>query len=254
MKRKRILKIVIFTFLLVLIGTVCGFLIYTNNYYRVNENDVYRYSSDKVMVETDDSNNIWFRPKNSSNLKNEAFCFYPGGLVESDAYCPIMYKLALDGYVGCIANMPFKLAFFNANGADAIVNDESNLTTDTKYSDLNWYIGGHSLGGVFAARYYQKHSDTINGLVLMASYSDKDLSDTSGRVLSIYGSCDGVLKFDNYNKYKTNLTNLTEYVMDGGNHSYFGDYGLQKGDNIGTITPLEQWNIVTRKIEEFMSI
>ena len=34
----------------------------------------------------------------------------------------------------------------------------------------------------------------------------------------------------------------TKYItIEGGNHSQFGSYGLQSGDNAATISPEEQW-------------
>jgi hypothetical protein len=44
-----------------------------------------------------------------------------------------------------------------------------------------------------------------------------------------------------YNKYLKNLpSNYEEMVIQGGNHSFFGTYGLQKGDGIATISNSEQ--------------
>lgn len=60
-------------------------------------------------------------------------------------------------------------------------------------------------------------------------------------VISIYGSCDGVLNLDKYKECKSNLpASYTEKVIDGGCHAYFGMYGEQKGDGIAEITNGEQ--------------
>ena len=75
---------------------------------------------------------------------------------------------------------------------------DGSLTEMEKYDYEHWYIGGHSLGGAMAADYAAGHSSAFDGLVLLASYSAKDLSDASFPVLSlsIYGSEDGVLNMD----------------------------------------------------------
>lgn len=54
------------------------------------------------------------------------------------------------------------------------------------------------LSAVQSADYAASHSSSFDGLVLLASYSTKDLSDASFPVLSlsIYGSEDGVLNMD----------------------------------------------------------
>jgi len=255
MKKKRVFKIVLFSLLFIIIGIILVFFIYTSNYYHAKDVDSYMSSDDNVLVNTDKDKTIWFTPKDNTKLKDEAFVFYPGGLVEDSAYSPIMRMLASDGYVSAIVNMPFNLAFFNSNGAKNVINNNLKINdSDISYSNLKWYIGGHSLGGVFASRYYLANYQSLNGLVLMGSYADKDLSNTNGRVLSMYGSLDGVMNRENYDKNKANLVNLSEYIIDGGNHSYFGSYGVQKKDGEGTISAITQWEIVTQKIEEFMSI
>ncbi len=92
-----------------------------------------------------------------------------------------------------------------------------------------------------AAVYAAQHTDTLEGLILLAAYSNTDLSHSSLRVLSLYGSEDGVL---NYDKYRDNRPYLpedtTEVVLQGGCHAYFGSYGAQRGDGHPTITPTEQ--------------
>lgn len=40
----------------------------------------------------------------------------------------------------------------------------------------SWYVGGHSLGGAMAASYAAKHTDELDGLVLLAAYSTADLT------------------------------------------------------------------------------
>lgn len=60
-------------------------------------------------------------------------------------------------------------------------------------------------------------------------------------VLSVYGTEDGVLKQDSYQKDFANLpADTTEVILNGGCHSYFGDYGMQKGDGSPTISREEQ--------------
>ena len=83
--------------------------------------------------------------------------------------------------------------------------------------------------------------DSFDGLILLAAYSTSDISDGTLEVLSIYGSEDGVLDREAYEKNRTNLPEgFSEQVLDGGCHAYFGSYGAQKGDGIPTLTNQEQ--------------
>lgn len=58
--------------------------------------------------------------------------------------------------------MPFNLAIFNINAANSVY---------SKFPDIqNWYIGGHSLGGAMASKYYKNHQNQLKGLILLGSY------------------------------------------------------------------------------------
>ena len=91
-----------------------------------------------------------------------------------------------------------------------------------------------------AAQYASDHSGDIEGLLLCAAYSTEDLSGTELQVVSVYGSCDGVLNMQSYEKDKPNIPQAEEDVIVGGCHSYFGDYGMQDGDGTPTITREQQ--------------
>jgi hypothetical protein len=57
----------------------------------------------------------------------------------------------------------------------------------------------------------------------------------------------------NYDKFKDNLpASLTERVIIGGNHSYFGMYGVQNGDKAATVSNAEQIELTASYIVEFI--
>lgn len=186
-------------------------------------------SDEKIEVKNEDF--ISFTPKNK-NVK-EGFIFYPGGGVKPEAYAPICREIALKGYEVVIAKMPLNLAVFSPNKADKIIKAYDNIEA--------WAIGGHSLGGVMASKYASSHDD-IKGVVLYASYpSNDELKKLDIKVTSIFGDKDGVLNKENLDESKENLPTDTVFVeIGGGNHSQFGDYGLQKGDNKADISQQEQ--------------
>ena len=101
-----------------------------------------------------------------------------------------------------------------------------------------------------AASYVSKHTEDFEGLVLLASYSTEDLSDSGLKVFSVYGSEDGVLNREKYEEYRSNLPEDTvEYVIEGGNHAGFGSYGEQEGDGQARISQGEQIAITVEKIK-----
>ena len=92
-----------------------------------------------------------------------------------------------------------------------------------------------------AASYAAKTAESLSGLVLLGAYSSKDLTQSGLPVLSITAELDTVV---DENKMERNRENLPEDTLEktiaGGNHSGFGDYGLQEKDTQATITAAQQ--------------
>ena len=81
------------------------------------------------------------------------------------------------------------------------------------------------------------------------------MSGTDIKALSIYGSEDKVINLSKYNECKGNLPkDLTEFVIDGGCHAYFGMYGPQDGDGTPSISNTEQIQITATKIAELVEM
>lgn len=164
-----------------------------------------------------------------------AIVFYPGAKVEYTAYSQLMYKIAENGSDCFLIKMPFNMAILGKNKAQKILE---------QYNYENWYISGHSMGGVMACMYASDHPEKIKGVITLASYPAKALPQNI-EYISIYGSEDKVLSIDELNKAKKYLPEKNdEYVIDGGNHSGFANYGEQKGDGKASITNVEQQEYV----------
>lgn len=136
-----------------------------------------------------------------------ALVFYPGAKVDSEAYLPLMKKLAENGVDCFLLKPPMRMAIFDMNAAERIIE---------KYDYQTWLLSGHSMGGVAASGCAANNSDAVDGVVLLASYPNVALPDDIS-LLSIYGSEDMVLDRDAYEKAKSNCpTNTDEVVIDGG--------------------------------------
>ena len=247
-KIKRRILICLISVLLVCDVIVTACAVYLADYYKADEKAIAAYleldtvTDGAVTQNTLEDNTIIFLPEMPTD---KGFIFYPGGKVEHTAYIPLMEACAARGIFCVLLDMPFNLAVLDINAADGI---------REAYPEIeSWYIGGHSLGGSMAAAYLEGQTDSFEGLVLLGSYSTADLSATDVRVLSVYGSEDGVM---NREKYEENIVNLpsdyTELVIEGGCHAYFGMYGAQDGDGVATITPKEQINITANAVSEFL--
>ncbi len=173
--------------------------------------------------------------------------FYPGGRVEHTAYAPLLLALAQEGVACVLPEMPLDLAVLDMDAADGAQQTVPGID--------DWYLGGHSLGGAMAASYAAQNSDAYDGLILLAAYSTEDLDETDIKVISLYGSEDGVLNMESYRECRTNLPdNTVEVILEGGNHAQFGSYGPQAGDGAAAVSRAEQtaWavEIISREILE----
>jgi pimeloyl-ACP methyl ester carboxylesterase len=174
---------------------------------------------------------IVFTPR--AREPSAGFIFYPGGLVDARAYAPMARDIAAQGYLVVIVPMPLNLAFFDANRAKEVI---------ANYPAIKrWVIGGHSLGGVAAAMFVKNHLQAIQGLAFWASYPAEALTDAPVRVLSIYGTQDGLSTPAKINNSRALLPANAQFVaIQGGNHAQFGWYGAQSGDGSATISREEQ--------------
>lgn len=241
----KIFKILLIIVLSIILLLSINFIIYANIYYHAVDVDDYLKSDDYVTV-VDNDKYISFMP-NEGKAK-AGIIFYPGAKVEEKAYSEIMYDLAKLNIFTSIIKSPFRFSFLNKNGADIILNDFSDKVD-------YFYLAGHSLGGITASDYLYKNADKFQGIIFLASYPNKDLSNSSIWSLSIYGSNDYVLNRNKYAQAKAKLPkNNYEYIIDGGNHANFASYGNQDNDGNATIEREEQINLTVLKIVEFIGL
>lgn len=229
--------------LLVMVLCIAGFMIYTFDYYKTTISIEQLENTYRNLTFEREGNVLQIVQKEPENMIG--IILYPGGKVDSDAYASLMVMLANEGYQCFIADMPFHLAVFGQNAAASIMEAHSEIE--------EWYLCGHSLGGAMAASYTAGNPEQIDGLILLAAYGTKDLSDNGVPVVSIYGTKDLVLNKDNFNKYKKNLpedTMIMEII--GGNHAGFGTYGDQKGDGTAAVPAKKQQMSTTAEIVRFI--
>ena len=245
MNRKK--RILVLSIILLLLLTGLGAVAYINDYYRsVQGNEVYLENSENVEVK-EIKEGLFFDSKGTE----KALIFYPGGKVEYTAYAPIIRGLAEHGVDCFLVKMPCNLAVFGMDKAEAIMERYGS------YKD--WYMAGHSLGGAMAASYVSDNLEDFAGLVLLASYPTESLISEADEVqndfwvLSMYGTEDKVLNWDNYYEGREYMPkNTGEVALTGGNHAQFGNYGEQEGDGTATITEEEQWEKTIDTILEYV--
>ena len=158
----------------------------------------------------------------------------PGGKVPPAAYAPAARAIAAaSGALVEIVEVPFNLAVLDIDAPARVIAREPGIRV--------WAVGGHSLGGAMAAQFAASHPGTLAGLVFWASYSAADLSTTSLRVLSIHGSLDaGAATFTGPAARAKLPADVTDVVVDGGNHEGMGWYTGQPNDPPARISRADQ--------------
>ncbi len=230
--KKTVKKIVLVVTIVVALG-IGAFLIYVSDYYKATEIVDASIEATNNSIETIDEYTVIVPSENNKQL---GIIFYPGGKVEAKAYMGFLLQLADQGITSILVDMPFNLAVFNINAAQKAL--------DLVPQVDSWYLMGHSLGGAMASSYLKDNADAFDGLILLAAYP---VNDSDIKTLQIVGSKDGLLDF-------TKLDDQGEtYVIEGGNHAFFGDYGNQKGDNDASITKNQQQTLTVEKIVTFTS-
>ncbi len=237
MKRKYKISIIIF---IIIIISLAWYL----KPYTPGKEVEYIFDNNEVKVKE----NKWLTFEPVDTETNTGFIFYPGARVKPKAYAPLAHDIAKSGYKVIIVPMPLNLAVLGVNRAERVMNQYEEIT--------DWVIGGHSLGGAMAARYTYNNYSKLSGLILLASYpaDNNDLSDKDIKVLSIYGGNDGITSLKKIDNSRDNLPDDTEYIeIKGGNHSQFGWYGFQDGDDEAGISREKQQSIIVDAIKQFLT-
>lgn len=204
------------------------------------------YLQDSNLVAVEDTENFYlFTPQKEG--KN-VLIFYPGAMVEAKAYVPLCRKMAESGVKTYLIKMPWRLAVKGYNKPI-----ELNLLNNTAQT---YIIAGHSQGGKMAAQFVYEHPGLIDKLILIGTTHPRDISlaDITIPVLKIYGSNDGVADEKSVVDNQSKLPATTLFVrIDGANHSQFGYYGFQFGDNNADISREQQQAEVEKNMLDFIS-
>lgn len=237
--RKRL--IIILVSVLLAVALMFGALaIYAADYYRADTVAIDSFRTERDPEPIYHKGYISVEPEGAKR----GIILYPGGKVDPVAYVGLVQALGSYGIFAAVVDMPFNLAFFGSNAASGIMREHPEIQ--------KWYVGGHSLGGTVAAGYAKRNDDKVDGLILLGSYANTDLTETDLKVFIAYGSEDEVIGMETYEKKMKNLPEgYTKLVIEGGNHAGFGMYGIQDGDGEATIIAAEQIRLVANLIDSF---
>lgn len=238
-KKKSIKDSILRAVLILLIFAGVGLYIFAEDYYRPSMIAEEALISGGGITFAEEDGDLLFIPENPIG----GVVLYPGGQVSERAYGHLGRKMAEAGYKTVILKVPFKLSILANQGAKEYVGKD----------DLPWVLMGHSLGGVSAARFTVKNPEAVEALILLASYPDggTTLRGLPVAVYSLLGDKDQIIDHVKLREAEERLPrNFTGVLIRGGNHSSFGNYGVQKGDALPDITFDEQQGYILDVLAE----
>lgn len=169
--------------------------------------------------------------------------FYPGGLVEPQAYAPVMRRIAQGGYRVALLQVRFNLAVTEQGKARQAL---------AEAPELAWAVGGHSLGGVVASNFADSNPH-VRALVMWAAYPQNNLSGKRIPTLALFGEKDGVIRREQLEAAQVKFPQGTlKETIPGLNHAGFGAYGPQRGDNPPGLLPEAGWDAVAKRTVAFL--
>ncbi|WP_394120773.1 alpha/beta hydrolase [Planococcus donghaensis] len=237
---KRWLLRILMSIFALLVIVVAGFVIYAQFDY--GPSAVLADNMDLSAIESDGKGLI-FRPESPNG---KGVILYQGAKVEKEAYAYLGQSLSEQGFVVSIPQLPLNFGILGSGTADKVIEE---------YPDVQeWFLGGHSLGGVAASFYAEDPSVKLSGLYFLGAYPASDFSDSDLPMLSIYGERDGLSTIEDIEESRGLFPADSVFVeIKGGNHAQFGLYGEQKGDNSAEITPIEQQDLVVEALTEWIN-
>jgi len=231
---RKILRIIWITF-----GVL--FFLWMVNSFRAQGFDKLILESDQAVTVDLTNHFIHFQP--NDNQQPSGFIFFPGGMVAPEAYAPMSRAISEKGYNVFIVKLPFGSAPLDSQ--ETSVMEQALNIMDANESIQYWVVGGHSRGAAIASRFASLHGESFDGLILIGTSHPKEdafnLSNTTLAVTKINATNDGLASTEEVEATAQYLPDDATLVkIDGGNHSQFGYYGSQIGDNVATISREQQ--------------
>ena len=245
-KRKTLLRIalIVLAAAIVLSAVIVGMCL-LNERPAVQTVAAYQSMYSDTVISVADDGGVKILPQGTESPET-GIIFYVGAQITPDAYIPLLTRIAEQGYACFIPNLNFNMAALEPKAADEII---------AAHPEINsWILAGHSMGGLTASGYADDHRDAVDGLILVAAYTNRDMNDAELPVLAVFGDTDGVMNKKLYDKRLAwNPADFEEHVITGANHAQYGDYGEQPRDNEAEISAEEQQSQTAEIILDWLS-
>jgi predicted esterase len=195
-------------------------------------------SSDSVLVEINPDQMVFTPAVDTSGV---GLVFFPGALVDADAYIPLAREVAEFGFKAVIQELPWRMAPLASHRE--LLFDQTRHLIISEQTRRHWIVGGHSKGGALAAEFAAGNASILSGLLLVGTTHPREraMSQLTIDVVKISGSNDGLASPEEVEQFRPLLPAGAEFIqVEGGNHAQFGWYGWQLGDKSASISRSDQ--------------
>ena len=177
--------------------------------------------------------------------------FIPGAQVDPAAY---LWKLsgivAETGATVVITEPTLNLAFFDTRPLSTFTADAPDVA--------EWYVGGHSLGGVRACQLAATGADAAADPEVAGSCCSAATARTTCRTPTCAcsrssASRTGCRRPRRWRRRRRCCPRRVTVLLEGANHASFGDYGPQPGDGVATASDEETRDRITAAVSEFLA-
>ncbi|HKX73412.1 MAG TPA: alpha/beta hydrolase [Candidatus Saccharimonadales bacterium] len=234
-------KVFVFAGVGLLAAVLVGFITYYNLPMKAEARELGMAQNMMTVRYRDTPNAVVLAPLAEAK---KGIVLYPGARIDPAAYAYKMSLVAQSGVAVVIVKPPLHAPPLDWRP----IADYTGLVESVG----DWYVAGHSLGGVKACQVASGNAQ-LKGLLLFGAYCAGSISGLSMPVVSIGGSADRITTPDDIAKRKADLPATTTYEMiEGLNHSGFADYGTQGGDGDMAVSDIAALSRLTSIITRFV--
>jgi len=173
-----------------------------------------RYQTENKIIETAES----IKMRNMSSVINIIIC--PETQVDPRSYMTMADYFFKKGYHVTIIKYPQNNVYL---GGKLFLEHLDPLLTNV--------LIGHGQGIIWPSKFI---TNRVDGIVNLGGFINRDLTGEERPTINIIGDNDPLFTPGMYDMKKYLLSKKSEtYILGGANHSYFSDYGLAQGDEVG---------------------
>lgn len=172
--------------------------------------------------------------------------FYAGNPVDYRDYGTLCRRVASAGYLVISPEFPLDTAILNWAAGEEYMKHFPEVK--------EWFLAGHSHGGGTAVWEGTLKPELYKGLILIAAAPFICALPDDYPVLAIHATEDMAVPTVMHKVLMASIANcdVTEVIIQGGNHGQFGDYPPMGNEGVAKISKTKQMNITMKHIMKFL--